>query len=143
MNAFDYDRILPLVADHQLKGRTLAVSFACPTTGVTASAQHEIDVNGPLGQTTKHRVKRSFFHAIRGPLSSAIRSLFGYSTAGRLAGDVASQVAYVAATPKSSMAISDAEHQAGIIAAFRSVADRFAWDPTAGTWQGRTAAAVG
>lgn len=143
MNAFDYVHISPLVAAQELSGRMLTISFACPATGVTASARHTISANAPLGQQTKHRVKRSFFNAVRGPLSSAIRAVFGNSTAGRLAGDVAGQVAYVAATPTSTMAISDEEKHAAVVAAFRTVSEQFAWDAERSAWTGRTAAVVG
>ena len=106
MNAYDYEHILPLVADQQLSGRTLQVTFACPTTGTLAQAREQIDPGeASVAERTGHRVKRSFFHSIRGPLAAAIRSLCGNSTLGRFAGDVGSQVAYVAATPTSTPAI--------------------------------------
>ena len=139
MNAFEIDSILPLVADQNLSGRSLDVTFACPKTGICAKARHTIDPNASPADLTKHRVKRAFFNAIRGPLASAIRSMFGYSTAGRLAGDVSSQVAYVAATPSSTMAISKQQQQDAIVSAFRTVADRFEW--VDGGWAGRTAEA--
>ena len=135
MNSYELNNILPLIQEQQLSGRTLSVTFACGTTGVVASARETIDATQSNKELVKHRVKRSFFNAIRGPLSSAIRSIFGQSTAGRLAGDVAGQVAYVAATPQSTMAVSDEQKNRAIVRAFQQVSARFSWDGN--SWRGK------
>ena len=138
MPEITFENVKPLIAGEEIAGRTLQYVFACPVTGEQFAATHTLDGTPDAAGQIKARVKRSIGFSLRGPIASAIRSAFGYNNPiGRLIGDVGSHVAYVATTPAaqgSGMAFSGKQKRAAAVAAFRTVASRFAWDPERSSW---------
>lgn len=127
MAPISYNTVRPLITREQIEGRTLHVEFTCPVSGHTVPADSAISAPPSASDQVKHRAKRAFLQSVRGPIANAIRQAFGYSTVGRMAGDVASQVAYSATSARSTMPFSDAQKQAAALDAFRKVAGEFSW----------------
>lgn len=137
MSTPTYDNIQPLIVSSDASGRTLRFTFACPESGERVDASHTLSHTPTQAEQVKHRVRRSLGMSIRGPLSSAVRSIFGHNNPiGRLLGDVASQAAYVAATPMpgSKPNLSQTQSQEAALAAFNKVRGRFAWSEERDGW---------
>ncbi|MEM7198934.1 MAG: hypothetical protein AAF628_01625 [Planctomycetota bacterium] len=127
MAPISYQTVQRLITQEQVDGRTLHVVFTCPVSGHTVPATSTINAPPTASDQVKHRAKRAFLQSVRGPIANAIRQAFGYSTLGRMAGDVASQVAYSTTSARSTMAFSDTQKQAAALDAFRKVESQFVW----------------
>ncbi len=132
MSQFTIAAITPLVANSQVSGRTLSVTFRCPSGGqqVASRAPMHLAAQRPATSQVKATVQRTVMNEMRWAVSRAIRSAFGHNMVGR----VASQVAYDAVnsasrtTNRSTVAPTQAEIEHATIEAFRHVADQFVWD---------------
>lgn len=143
MSQYTYAAIAPLVASSQVSGRTLSVTFRCPVSGAEVPSRAPVQAAAQRPDTTsrvKGTVQRTVTNELRWAVSRAIRSAFGHNMVGR----VASQVAYDAVNSatrdvgRSYAAPSAADQQEAVVAAFRQVADQFAWD--GGRWLSSAAA---
>lgn len=137
MPAITIDTIQPLIANEKVDHRTIHFAFGCPVSGKTFPATAQVNSTNAKSQMIG-RAKRTAFHSIRGPLSSAIRKAFGYNNVfGRLIGDVASAATYSAATATtqgSNFHITKEQRNDAAVTAFTTIASQFTWDEGRNSW---------
>ncbi|MCP3920923.1 MAG: TerB family tellurite resistance protein [bacterium] len=138
MPTIHFDNVAPLIANQEADGRTVRFVFACPVSGFQVQSSHTVEGQADAKTQMLGKAKRAALFSMRGPISSAIRSAFGYNSAiGRMLGDVGGQAAYVAATPSSqgsNVTLSKKQKQDAAVSAFSSVASQFVWDATRDGW---------
>lgn len=141
MPDISWDNVQPLVADSQVSGRSVRVTFRCPVSGRNMPASGSVPPDTSITGRVASQAKRSFFNELRWAVSRSIRSALGYNFLGRIAADVVGGAvdAAVRGSPASS-GLSEAERQRAIVEAFRAVQGRFVWDGTRGRWIGADAA---
>ncbi len=129
-----YESIAPLISQQNQDGRTLNVVFTCPVTQQTVESSASLREGSGLGATAKQSASRN----ILWKLSYSVRRLFGYSIAGRVAGDVA-QSAMSSAGDKARFG--QAEKEAAAVDAFMRVSNEFAWEDASGRFVHQSAMA--
>jgi hypothetical protein len=134
VSEISYESIAPLISHESQEGRTLNVVFTCPATGEAVEASASLREGSGLGATAK----RSAIQNVLWNLSYSIRRMFGYSIAGRVAGDVA-QSATSSAGDKARFG--KAEKEAAAVDAFQRVASQFSWDEAQARWVHQSAVA--
>ena len=119
--SINYAQIQPLIAQVDVSNRSVRVNFRCPITGEQVQSSHTIRQQ-QRGVTST--IERSLMYGVQNAISQTIRSVFGYSIFGRIAGDIARQGVYNAQR-NSRNSLSESEKQQAIVAAFQSVSSRF------------------
>jgi hypothetical protein len=127
-----YDNVRPLVVRADVQANALLVSFQCPATKVIVESRGNLRPDNSMQGVMVRSVERNVMWALRNAVYSAVRSLLGYSIAGRLVQDVTSQ-AFNDAT-RNSKILTEAQKQAATVDAFTSVARQFRWDAGASRW---------
>ena len=127
MSQISYEMIQPLIVQAAQQGSSMHVTFRCPVSGQSIEARGHLQASSSLGGKVAESAKRSIMWSLRSSLSRAISRSLGYGIAGRVASDVA-YGAVSSGGGSSTQSYSDADKQAGIIAAFESVSSKFAWD---------------
>lgn len=132
--------VQPLVNHIDVRGRTVTVRFACPVSGESVDARHNIPRDNSAGSRVSNQVKRNLMWSLQSAVASAIRSTMGHNIAGRVASDVARSAMSGMHQQASGQTLSISEQNDGIVAAFLSVQARFVWDPQRQGWISASAA---
>ncbi|MEL6347363.1 MAG: hypothetical protein AAFV53_29885 [Myxococcota bacterium] len=135
-----YENIAPLIADVQESGRSVRVSFRCPVSNKTVQSSFSMPRDNSTSSRMMDQAKRSMMYSLQSSVSQAIRSVFGYNMVGRVAGDVARQAMYSAASSSNQNTLSRSETQQAILEAFKRVSNQFIWDNSRGHWVSASAA---
>ena len=135
MSQVNYAQIQPLIGQVDVQNRTVRVVFRCPITGeeVQSSATNRQSQSGVTST-----VQRSLMYGVQNAISQTIRSVFGYSIFGRIAGDIARQGIYNAQR-NTRNSLSDSETKQTIVSAFVSVSSRFYFDAQRNHWVSKNA----
>ena len=135
MSQISYAQIQPLIAHVDVHNKTVRVNFKCPITGeeVQSSATHR-----QTQQRMTSTVERSLMYGVQNAISQTIRSVFGYSIFGRIAGDIARQGIYNAQR-NTRNSLSETETKQTIVSAFLSVSSRFYYDAQRQHWVSKNA----
>jgi len=130
-----HDNVAPLVADLQESGRSVRVTFRCPVSGQSVKSSHSVPRNRNTSAQLTNTAKRSMMYGLQSAVNQTIRSVFGYSTVGRVAGDVARQAMYSATSAATNQnTLSSSEKRDAVIEAFKKVSRQFVWDSARGHW---------
>lgn len=135
----NYSNIESLIADQEVRGRNVHVTFRCATTGVESTANAPIKRGAGLKSTAEHSVKKGLWSSLRRAVSSTISDTLGSGVAGRIARDVANKS--MTQKQKSAAHTTD-ELRDAAVSAFASIQSKFRWDEGAGTWVGVEAPAT-
>ena len=135
MSQLNYAQIQPLIAQVDVQNRSVRVNFRCPITGEQVQSSHTIRQQ-QRGVTST--IERSLMYGVQNAISQTIRSVFGYSIFGRIAGDIARQGVYNAQR-NARNSLSESEKQQAIVAAFQSVSSRFFFDAQRNHWVSKNA----
>lgn len=133
MTQIEYPHIEPLIADQQVAGTSVNITFRCPETSVEATASASVKKDAGIAADAGRKVKKGLWNSLRRSVTSAITDALGRGTAGRVARDVASSAM---AQQANKTAFSKAEIQAAAVSAFGSVRGKFQWDAKASKWIG-------
>lgn len=135
MSQLNYTQIQPLIDQVDVQNRSVRVSFRCPITGEQVQSSYTLrQQQGGISST----VERSLMYGVQSAISQTIRSVFGYSIFGRIAGDIARQGVYNAQRDSRNN-LSESEKQQAIVAAFQSVSSRFYFDAQRNHWVSKNA----
>lgn len=135
------ETVQPLVAEMQTHGRRVDVQFRCPASGQIVPAQLLVPSRNE-SQMAK-TAKRTMMYEVRRAVGPMLRSVFGNSAMGRVAGSMADSAVRAATTGSSQgqQRLSAAEEKAAVVEAFKSVSSQFVWDRTnGGRWIAAAAA---
>ena len=135
-----FENVHPLIQHIDVRGRTVQVRFACPTSGETIDARHTVPRDNSVGGRVTGQVKRNLMWSLQSAVASAIRSTMGHNLAGRVASDVARSAMTGLHQQASGQTLSSREQNDGIVAAFLTVQARFVWDPQRQGWISANAA---
>jgi hypothetical protein len=138
MESTTYERVAANVAQVDVDGGTVRVSWKCPATGravgeSTASMQPDASVTGRVRASVKRGVVAEVIYG-------AARFLAG--RIGGAAGRVVNDAVYTAASDLNSKASAGSEYteasrRAAIVSAFETVKEQFAWDAPTGRYIAR------
>ena len=129
MNAIRYDVIKPNIAQVDVDGAQVQVSWKCPVTGrEVGQSSATMAADTSVAARVQASVKRSIASEV---IYGAARLLSGLL--GGAAGRVVSNAAYTAAADVNARATAgvdytEASRQAAIVTAFETVAPSFVWD---------------
>lgn len=124
MSRTDYSAIEPLVADQQVDGSRVSVTFRCPQTEIEVPATGSIKKDTGIAADATRKTKKGLWNSLRRSVSRAITDALGSGTAGRVARDVANSAMSQKASQTS---FSKGEIQSAVVSAFESVQSKFQW----------------
>lgn len=133
MTQINYANIENLIGDQQVTGSTLNVTFRCPQTNVEVAATATLKKGTTISEDATRKVKKGLWSSLRRSVGRAITDALGSGTAGRVVRDVASSAI---GQQEGKNAFSKTETQAGMVAAFETVQNRFRWDGENNCWVG-------
>lgn len=135
---FRFASIRPLIAMARVDGRDVIAVFRCP---LTHRSEQALWRSPPVGVSavTADLAASSSLYAARNQVNGLVRGLLGFGTVGRLARKAADAVL---AGSNANAQLDTEEEEAGIVGAFRSVADRFTWDGTRWSHRGEAPPAL-
>jgi tellurite resistance protein len=134
MPEITYENVEPLIADLEVRGRSVAIQFECPASGQQVPARHSL---APKAQSrVTQTAKRTASYEARRAVSSMLRGVFGRGMMGRMASQAADSALQMAASglTGSQQGLSKAEQREAVVEAFRSVASQFTWDASNARW---------
>jgi hypothetical protein len=129
MNPVEYGTIAPNIADVQVDGRTVHVTWKCPASGRTVGqSSAAMSADDSMTSRVRASVARSVASEV---IYGAARFVAGLL--GGAAGRVVSNAAYTAANDINTRATADVDYtetsrQTAIVNAFASVKPSFVWD---------------
>jgi hypothetical protein len=128
MSKVTYDNIEPNIAEVDVNGANVKVTWKCPVSGrIVGDSQADMKAAGGTTRAARTHVQRTLLAEAVTAFNRFIQSLFG-TTAGKVAvaasGAVRTGVEQSMAKPVYTPA---AEHEA-VVAAFRQVEGKFRWD---------------
>ena len=129
MSSVRYDTIVPNIADVDVDGALVRVSWKCPVTGrAVAESTADMPADPSLAARVQASVQRSIASEIIYGAARLISGLFGGA-----AGRVLSNATYTAASEINTRVTAgsdytEASRQAAIVVAFASVESSFVWD---------------
>ena len=128
MPALNYDAIEPNIAEVDINGPTVEVTWKCPVSGkVIGSSEAVMQPSISASNQVKTSVKRTVVNEVIQFLNNTVVSMIGGS-AGRVA-RAATSAARTGIDRKVSKPKFDEETEhAAVVVAFRKVMDRFDWD---------------
>lgn len=124
MTQIEYPQIESLIADQEVQGTSVQVTFRCPETSVEVAANASIKKSATITADASRKVKKGLWNSLRRSVASAITDALGSGTAGRVARDVAGSAMSQQANKT---AFSKTEIQDAIVTAFQSVQSKFEW----------------
>lgn len=129
MNPVAYDTIVPNIAQVDVQGALVSVSWKCPQSGralgqSSASMAADPSMTARVQASVKRSVASEIVYGVARLISGAL---------GGVAGRVVSNAAYTAANDINQRLTADADYteasrQQAIVAAFDAVKDSFVWD---------------
>ena len=131
MNTISYDSLAPNIAQVNVDGAQVNVTWKCPVSGrVVGTSQGWMSADASLSNRVGASVKRSIASEV---IYGAARLVSGLL--GGVAGRVVSQAAYTAAADINARATSGVDYtessrQAAVVVAFDAVKSSFTWDET-------------
>lgn len=117
-------RVEPLVAHVEERGRRVEVTFRCPETGREQRAYGEVPAS--RGSRAGALVKRSLYAALRESVWFQLRRMFGWGFLGRFVSEML--MAFFPTGPQGQPALSAAEREDAVLAAFKQVEHHYTWD---------------
>lgn len=134
---FSYSQIKPLIVHEEVQGQRVFVEFQHPESGAFIQATGSIRRGNSVASTVTRQVKRSLMQQARSSLMRTVGSLFGGGFLGRTARQVTSTASReMIGTGHSTYTPSQSEIEAGVVAAFNTVARQFHYDEATGKWGG-------
>lgn len=140
MPEITYESLKSLIAREEAQGSTMLCTFRCPASQTEVEARAQMrkapGAMGRVASRAKETVKRGLFFQARSALSRAIGGLLGHGMAGQMGRSVVHSAATEATrgSGAAQVTFSAAEKQSAVVAAFQSVASRFAWDADNSRW---------
>lgn len=128
--SFELDAIRPLVTHRRATGRHLVVTFTCPVSGAHENAQIEAPAarSGDWTAAVASRAKQTAWYELRRQVHATLYRTLGGSLASIAATAVDTALdATVTASGSTAASLSNAEQDALLVDAFRSVSSSFAW----------------
>tara|TARA_R110002072_G_scaffold92820_1_gene206184 strand:+ start:1977 stop:2903 length:927 start_codon:yes stop_codon:yes gene_type:complete len=122
MSEITYESVEALLQDAQESQGVVTCTFRCPVTETAVEAAGELQKGRELEDVCPGD------QTLLGGLRSALGGLFSAALGKREA------AAPIRASEGEASSFTDSERKAGIVVAFRSVADRFVWDPQGERW---------
>ena len=131
MSEYSYTLIEPLLTHSQTEGNRIYCSFRTPSGDIVEAFATMPRPSGVQGKI-KEQLTKTAARSARRIAARSIRSVLG----GGMFGRMGSQIARSVVTPENVgvSAYGTAEKQAGIVAAFAKVSDRFRFDDVTGQW---------
>ncbi|HBP22152.1 MAG TPA: hypothetical protein DEA08_30770 [Planctomycetes bacterium] len=125
MSEIPYASIQPLIADQQVNGSSVRVTFRCPQSGFSVDSSAGIKKGQSLSDVAMASAKRSLWWSLRSTLLRMISSSLGHGVAGRVGRDVGNQFLRQAGQ---GVQYSNEEIQAAVVDAFTRVQSKFRHD---------------
>lgn len=125
MTEIPFASIQPLIADQQVHGSSVRVTFRCPQTGFSVDSSAGIKKGQSLSDVAMASAKRSLWWSLRSTLLRLISSSLGHGVAGRVGRDVGNQFLRQAGQ---GVEFSSEEVQAAVVDAFTRVQSKFRHD---------------
>lgn len=125
MSEIPYASIQPLIADQQVHGSSVRVTFRCPQSGFSVDSSAGIKKGQSLSDVAMASAKRSLWWSLRSTLLRLISSSLGHGVAGRVGRDVGNQFLRQAGQ---GVQFSNEEVQAAVVDAFTRVQNKFRHD---------------
>ena len=124
MSDITYERLKLNIAEEEVNGAQVTVTFKCP---VTEKMYHAVTTMRPatgVGAKVQKQAKNELLSAARRGFRGLLRSVLGGGSVGRVAGNVASS-----SVPSSSGVVYDkSSRETAVVDAFRPLAVNFVWD---------------
>lgn len=124
MSELTYEKLKNNIAEEEVNGSQVSVTFKCP---VTEKLHHAVATMRPstgAAANVKKQAKNELLYAAKRGLRGLLRGVLGGGRAGAVAGNVAAQ-----SVPNAGAATYDkAAQQAAVVQAFEAVIANFAWD---------------
>lgn len=92
MSEITYEELRGLIADQEVQGNRVEVTFRCPKTGVTQTSSAGIQRGKDLGNVALSAVKQDAWRSLRNGIMRAISGLLGHGMLGRVGRQVSNEV---------------------------------------------------
>lgn len=136
---FDYQNILPLIDDSEVRGRTAMFVFHCPVSGHRVRARFMKPLESSAASKVAAQARRSAWNEAQRGVLGMLRSVLGTGAASRVAQQAAGSAMRSAGQAMGSDSFSSEEKEDAAVGAFRSVSNQFTW--TGDRWMSNRAAA--
>jgi hypothetical protein len=135
MKPVSYDQIEPNIAEVDVQGDSVVVTWKCPVTGATVGQSGAAMEFNATEQIVKRGVARSLQMSFLDNVMSKVGLLFGSNSIGyQVAKAVSAPLASNAANQFSKVRYTDAMRRKATVAAFNAVSKKFAWDEDRGQY---------
>lgn len=118
-----YDQLKNNVVEEKVNGATMHVTFKCPSTDKTFDASAPMPRKDGVGARMKTKAKNEMLYAAKRGFRRLLRGVFGGGAVGRAASNVGSS-----AVGHGGRASVEYDKKGGVVAAFESIQENFAWD---------------
>lgn len=129
-----YSSISPLLHTSRTEGATLVCQFQAPGSQRTVEAQATLRRSDAVKTQVIESVKRNVLYEVRNIAYNLVRQALGSGAVGRIGSTaVSSALSGTAMNPAATYSSEDKE--AAVVAAFKTVAHLFVFDPATGGWK--------
>ena len=132
MTTPNYSDIEALVANKEVQGSSVSVTFRCPETDVEVTSSGSLKRVASVKSDAARSVKKNLWSSLRRSVTRAVSDSLGNGAAGRIARDITSAGMRQG---EQKTAFSKEEVQAGVVAAFQAVQTNFKLNAS-GAWVG-------
>jgi uncharacterized tellurite resistance protein B-like protein len=134
MSNYTYNLIEPLLVNSQIEGSRIYCSFRTPSGEIIESFGKLSRPKSMEGKIRK-QLTRTATRSARRIATRSVRSVLGGGMFGRMGSQIVRSMVSTDNISDGGVSYGSAEKQAGILAAFEKVADRFNLDENSGQWQ--------
>ena len=127
MPEITYDKLKNIIAEEEVNGSQVSVTFKCPTTEKIYHAVGTMRPSTGVASKVKKQAKNELLYAAKRGLRGLLRGVLGGGRVGSVAGNVAAQSVPHAGAP----VFDRAARERAVIESFEAVAQDFAWDEAA------------
>ncbi|MGK0363308.1 MAG: putative tellurite resistance protein B-like protein [Saprospiraceae bacterium] len=134
MSNYSYNLIEPLLVNSQIEGSRIYCTFRTPSGDIIESFGKLGRPNSIEGKVRK-QLTRTATRSARRIATRSVRSVLGGGMFGRMGSQIVRSMVSTDNVGDGGVSYGSAEKQAGILAAFEKVADRFNLDENSGEWR--------
>ncbi len=133
MSNLTFEAIQPLVTSQEVRGSSVAVTFACADSGTEVPSTGSLRRGDSVKAQATRSAKKNMWSSLRRSVTRAVSDALGNGAAGRIARDTLNAGMKQG---EQKTAFSKEEVQEGVVEAFKAVQASFKWDEGKNAWTG-------